>query len=159
RVKRVGEGWQATCPAHEDRSPSLAVGVGRDGRVLLHCHAGCELDVILAALSLKTADLFDPAANGSRRIVATYDYLDEQGALLFQVVRFDPKAFVQRRPDGRGGWVWKTKNTRRVLYRLPQVIDAVLAGETIYIAEGEKDVHALEAAGVVATTSPMGAGK
>jgi hypothetical protein len=91
-------------------------------------------------------------------IVATYDYVDEEGALLFQVCRTADKGFWQRRPDGRGGWI--NKGSRRLaLYRLPQVLAAVAAGEPVYVAEGEKDVEELESAGVVATCNPMGAGK
>src|SRR5687767_9829201 len=58
--------------------------------------------------------------NGSSRydpFVATYDYADESGQLLFQVCRKPDKQFRQRRPDGRGGWTWGTKDVRRVLYR------------------------------------------
>jgi Toprim domain len=158
-VKRSGDGWEARCPAHDDRHASLSVAVGDDGRVLLNCHAGdgCSWQSIVDTLGLSPNDLFE--TSGDRRIVATYDYLDEDGALIFQVVRFDPKQFMQRRPNGTGGWIWKTAKTRRVLYRLPQVIAGVKAGDTIYICEGEKDVHALEQAGVVATCNPMGAGK
>jgi putative DNA primase/helicase len=94
-----------------------------------------------------------------KRIDATYDYVDERGALLFQVVRRVPKKFVQRRPDGFGGWVWATKGIRKVLYRLPQLIEAVKAQRTIFIAEGEKAVQALEGIGHAATCSPGGAGK
>src|SRR5262249_33647829 len=79
--------------------------------------------------------------------------------LLFEVVRYDPKDFRQRRPDGKGGWTWGLDDTRRVLYRLPNVVAAVARGETIYLVEGEKDVHALEALGLVAACSPGGAGK
>jgi hypothetical protein len=50
------------------------------------------------------------------RIVKTYGYCDENGTLLFQVVRFEPKGFRQRRPDGRGGWIWNLQDTRRVPY-------------------------------------------
>jgi hypothetical protein len=46
-------------------------------------------------------------ANGRAKIVATYDYTDASGNLLFQVCRFEPKDFRQRQPDGNGGWVWK----------------------------------------------------
>jgi 5S rRNA maturation endonuclease (ribonuclease M5) len=160
-VKRSGEGWEAKCPAHDDRHASLSVAVGAEGRVLLKCHAGegCSVEAIVAALGLTTTDLFEGERSNSRRIVATYDYLDELGALLFQAVRYEPKQFLQRRPDGRGGWLWKTAKTRRVLYRLPQVLEAVTAGRTVYVCEGEKDVHAVEAAGEVATCNPMGAGK
>jgi putative DNA primase/helicase len=56
-ARRSGSGWAAKCPAHDDRSPSLSITTGADGRVLLHCHAGCETDSVLAALNLKFRDL------------------------------------------------------------------------------------------------------
>jgi 5S rRNA maturation endonuclease (ribonuclease M5) len=161
-VKPSDKGWEAKCPAHDDRHASLTVAEGDDGRVLVRCHAGagCTFEEIVAAAGLKPGDLFERRDGSSgRRILATYDYEDAQGAMLFQAVRFEPKGFAQRRPDGRGGWVWKLGNTRRVLFRLPQVLEAVTAGRTIYAVEGEKDVLALEAAGEVATCNPMGAGK
>jgi hypothetical protein len=58
-ARRIGRGkWQAKCPAHGDRSPSLSVAEGQDGRVLVHCFAGCALTQILAALRLTPRDLF-----------------------------------------------------------------------------------------------------
>lgn len=93
------------------------------------------------------------------KIVATYDYTDENGELLYQAVRREPKGFQQRRPNGRGGWEWKLGSTRRVLYRLPEVVAAAAAGNRIYVCEGEKDVEAVRAAGHVATCNPMGACK
>src|SRR6185437_11969141 len=88
-VKRNGKGFVARCPAHDDSNPSLAVSDGADGKVLLHCHAGCTLDAILAALGLATSDLFaaDTAITRApapkRRIVATYDYRTDAGDLLY----------------------------------------------------------------------------
>ena len=101
----------------------------------------------------------DRGAGSKRKIVATYDYKDETGALLFQVCRFEPKDFRQRMPDGAGGWDWKTAGARRVLFRLPEVQEAVQAERTVYLVEGEKAVLALVAAGLDATCSPGGAGK
>jgi hypothetical protein len=92
-------------------------------------------------------------------MVARYDYTDENGELLFQVVRYEPKNFRQRRPDGRGGWVWQIGETRRVLYRLPELIKAVAARRTICICEGERAVESLFELGITATCSPGGAGK
>jgi hypothetical protein len=99
-----------------------------------------------------------PSRGNGSKIVATYDYTDEDGRLLYQVVRRSDKSFPQRRPDGSGGWIWRLDDTRRVLYRLPQVIEAVRTGRRVWIVEGEKDVHALEAAGEVATCNSGGAG-
>jgi hypothetical protein len=90
------------------------------------------------------------------KIVAVYDYFDERSVLLFQVVRFEPKDFRQRRPDGHGGWVWSLGDTRRVPYQLPELLKAVAAGETIYIPEGEKDVENVRAIGLAATTNSGG---
>lgn len=152
------------CPAHDDRNPSLTVSNG-DGRVLMCCQARqCTIEDITAALDLKLGDLFDeplerPTANARPTIEATYPYVDEAGDLLFEVVRMRPKLFRQRTPDGKGGWVWRIGAARRVLYRLPQVLEAVQAGGTIWVVEGEKDVEALERAGQVATCNAGGAGK
>jgi hypothetical protein len=93
------------------------------------------------------------------RIVATYDYTSADGELLFQVCRFDPKDFRPRRPDGPSGWSWSLSGVERVLYRLPQLIEAIAAGRTIYIVEGEKSADRLTTMGLDATCSPGGAGK
>ena len=157
-----GSQFSARCPAHDDKRASLSVSEGDDGRVLAHCHAGCATEAVCAALGVALADLFPTKANGTaRRIAATYDYQDASGNLLFQVVRFDPKDFRQRRPDqgAPGGWTWKTNGVRRVLFRLPALLQAVAAGKTICLAEGEKDVLALAEHGFAASCNPGGAGK
>jgi putative DNA primase/helicase len=125
---------------------------------LLHHVGGMDKPAALAWMRDKKIIEDQPKPQGKRQIVAIYDYLEAGGNLRFQVVRFDPKDFRQRRPDGNGGWIWKTAGTQLVPYRLPEVIAAVAAGRTIYIAEGEKGVHALESIGLVGTCSPGGAG-
>jgi putative DNA primase/helicase len=94
-----------------------------------------------------------------KRITATYDYVDEQGRLLYQAVRYQPKSFSQRRPDGQGGWIYNLDGVRRVLYRLPEVLEAIANDRLVCIAEGEADVEALWQHGYPATTNPMGAKK
>ncbi len=153
RVRRNGSGWQALCPAHEDRNPSLSI-TQSDNKILLHCHAGCAVEAICAAASIEMRELF--ADNGSApRIVATYSYCDELGTLLFEVVRYEPKNFKQRRPDGNGGWNWNLNGVRRVLYRLPEVHKA----KSVLVVEGEKDCETACKMGLVATCNPGGAGK
>jgi putative DNA primase/helicase len=98
-----------------------------------------------------------PAPKGGQ-IVAEYDYHAANGTLLFQVVRKVPKAFVQRRPDGNGGWIWNMHGIERVPYRLPELRRAA-ADARIYTCEGEKDCDALHERGLTATTNPGGAGK
>lgn len=152
-------GSSATCPAHEDRAPSLSIGRRRDrDGVLVRCHAGCDTTDVLAALNLTPADLFDTPRQKSDRpqIVATYDYCDEHGTVLHQKVRLVPKSFRQRRPEG-AGWSWRLGTVRRVLYHLPAVLAAVGAGEPVYVCEGEKDADALAATGMAATTWTEGA--
>ena len=95
---------------------------------------------------------------GLGSLEATYDYCDESGVLLFQVCRYSPKGFRQRRPDGNGGWLWNINGVRRVLYRLPELI-AAPPGATIWVPEGEKDVDLLRSLGLVSTTNPGGASK
>lgn len=161
QVRQTANGWQARCPAHDDRKPSLCVSRGQDGRVLLTCQAGCAVEAVVQALGLRLSDLFPPHPRpGSPlgQIVAHYDYCDEEGQLLYQVVRYSPKTFRARRPNGAGGWQWGLGATRRVLYRLPQLL-AVPAEELVFVVEGEKDAEALASLGVTVTTNPGGAGK
>jgi len=148
-----GNGWVASCPAHADSNPSLSVSES-DGRVLLHCHAGCTPQAVMNALSLKMADLFIDS-NPQPKIIATYAYRDEHGKVLFEVVRFDPKNFKQRRPDSQGGWTWNLNGTRRVPYHLPEVLEAVL----VLVCEGERDCETAQRLSFVATCNPGGAGK
>src|SRR3954465_95605 len=159
-ARKNGGGWDCRCPAHDDQEPSLSLSVGEGGRLLWCCHTGCDqaavLDVLRKRGMLMNGDAreAEPKA-GKGRIVATYDYTDENGGLLFQAVRYQPKRFKQRRPDGRGGWAWDLEGVRRVLYRLREVLTA----EEVILVEGEKDVERLRALGFVATTNPQGAGK
>ena len=85
-AKPAGDGWLAKCPAHDDRKASLSIGVGGDGRTLLHCHAGCALDDILAAAHLEQTDLSPEQQTSKKTIVATYHYHDEGGRHLYNVV-------------------------------------------------------------------------
>ncbi len=178
-AKKSGTGWSACCPAHDDQQPSLSIAEGDDGRVLLKCHGGCSIEEICEAMGLKPTDLFVlststvlPAGrekqeyrghangqkgNGQPQIVATYDYRDERGELLFQVVRYDPKDFRQRRPKPGGGWVWSVKGVRVVPYRLPELL--ARPDDPVFVVEGEKDVDNLGRIGVLATCNAGGAGK
>ena len=67
KVKKTSKGYQALCPAHKDKSPSLSIREGEDGRILLHCHAGCTAEAVVASIGLKLSDLYHPATNTPRR--------------------------------------------------------------------------------------------
>ncbi len=157
-AKRSGSGFMAKCPAHEDRSPSLSIGQGKDGNVILKCHAGCETRDVLGAMGLSFNDLIlenGASSKAAEKIIDTYPYVDENGSLLSQVCRYEPKNFRQRRPDGKGGWSWQLNGVRRVLFNLP----AVLRAEHVAVVEGEKDVLKATKFGLTATCNPGGAGK
>lgn len=170
KVKARGAGsgkWMAVCPSHDDRQASLSIRVGNDGRVLLNCHAKCRTEDIVGAIGLKMTDLFAEPLKREAPLVApkrssmvkSYDYTDAHGTLLFQTCRFEPKTFRQRRPDGQGNWIYNLEGIEPVLYNLPAVIEGIALGKIIHIVEGEKDADALIECGLIATTSPMGAGK
>ena len=106
-------------------------------------------------MGLDATALFEEQPQPKRTIEKEYNYKDEAGTLLFQAIRFSPKSFSQRRPDGQGGWIYNLQGIRRVVYRLPE-----LKGRQAAIwTEGEKDADAAWALGVPATCNPMGAGK
>lgn len=156
--QRTDRGWLAFCPAHDDRSKrSLSVAV-EGSRLLVKCFTGCSAQAIVQALGLTLRELFlegpppgtapEPAGD-ALRVVATYEYRDEAGQILYRVVRFEPKDFRPQRPDGR----WGLGDVRRVLYRLPD-----LAEQTrVHLVEGEKDADRLWSLGLAAATSQGGA--
>ena len=153
-------------PGHSPKDRSLSVKpdpAARDG-FIVHSFAGdgvgeCR-DHVKDKLGIAEEPLRKPNGAGTgRRITNTYDYRNEHRQLLFQAVRYEPKGFSQRRPDGRGGWTWNLKGVRRVPYRLPELIEAIPAKKGVVIVEGEEDVEALRALDIAATTCPGGAGK
>jgi hypothetical protein len=173
-VKGTENGWQAKCPAHEgDDLDSISIAENSSGDILLHCHSKeCHPNVIISCLGMEITDLFLPKREGGKakswgKAVAEYSYRDEEENELFQVHRFEQvehthtgdsviKTFRQRSlKDGR--WSWTMTGIRRVLYRLPEW--RAIPGNPIFLVEGEKQVDYLWSIGLVATCSPMGAGK
>lgn len=176
--------YECRCPAHDDRKASLLIGPGDKG-IRVKCLANCRTEDVIAAAGLSMSDLFyEPAGKSAkkpeakptapkkaenapeekkapRKIEKVYTYTDEVGKTVFEVVRYKPKGFAQRVPDPtqKGGYRWSIKDVRPVIYHLPQVLGAILAGKLVYIVEGEKDADSLALLGETATTSPMGAGK
>jgi putative DNA primase/helicase len=149
------------CPVAQHKKYHRCVTIDTE-KNLWHCNdckrGGSVIDWLAIEKNITAGEamrLLAGGKDGSSEIVATYDYTDEAGKLLFQCVRYQPKRFKQRQPDGKGGWIWNLEGVRRVLYRLPEVI----AAQTVCVAEGEKDADNLSELGFVATTNPMGAGK
>ena len=160
-AKRAGAQFMACCCCHDERTPSLAIREGDDGRALFKCHGcGAGYAEVVRAKGMDPK-LLAPVKRereaGVGEIVATYDYRTAAGELLYQAVRFRPKDFRQRRPGPGGAWVYNLQGVRRVLYRLSEVLAAVSRGERVYVVEGEKDADALARLGLCATTNAMGA--
>jgi hypothetical protein len=179
--------WKAKCPAHDDAIQSLSVRVGAKGQLYVRCHAGglCSLSRILSACGCELDDLFPDnrrfrekhnKPGGKKRMSRTdtvYQYTDESGAVLFEAVRKEPKRFTQRRPnpgfdpslpadrDANPEYVFNLEGVRLVPYNLPGVLAALARHpeKIVLVVEGEKDVETARAAGITATTNPMGAGK
>jgi len=82
------------------------------------------------------------------REIARYEYTNASGDLLYTQVRFEPKDFRPQMPDGTWGL-----GTQRVLYRLPETLQAIVDGRPIWIVEGEKDANRMWSAGLPATTT------
>jgi len=172
-VKSAGGGeHKALCPFHDDREPSFTFnnetgkyfchGCGKGGHIF-HFYAKIKgLDTKRDFAKVLTGICSDFGINSDKpKIIATYDYPDLQGNLQFQVCRYEPKNFKQRRPDGNGKWIYKDIFNKSkggvdpILYNLPEVHKA----QEVLLVEGEKDVETLKALGFVATTCPMGARK
>jgi hypothetical protein len=156
QARRVGHSWMAKCPCHEDSTASLSIDE-KNGLILFYDHgAQCTTEAICAAIGITTRDLHTDEKPRAE-VTATYDYCDEAGRLLYQVLRYFPKTFRQRHSDGKDGWIWNLNGTRRVLYGLPAVLNA--AHDKIVIVEGEKDVETAWTLDLVATCNNGGAGK
>jgi len=164
-IRWKGNQGTARCPFHNDHKASLSLNADKG---LYFCHA-CkaagnlrkfeqEISKCGPQLAKKRIANLKHRGGGSKlrpEIVATYSYRDENGKLRYQQVRFEPKDFRFRRPDGEGGWIWNLQGVSKILYRLREVIKA----DDVFVAEGEKDVESLEAIGLIATCNAGGAGK
>jgi 5S rRNA maturation endonuclease (ribonuclease M5) len=169
RFRKSQTGYMALCPFHADKTPSLSVSTEKGA---YKCHAGCgaggilDFEMKFSSCDKETALARIAEIVGANQLglgqkpEAIYSYQDVFGKELFQVVRYPGKRFTQRRPDGNGGWVYKTQDLKMVLYRMPEVITS----KNIIVCEGEKDADNLSAAlggagSLAVTTCPRGAGK
>ena len=148
--RKFNGNWQCPGPMHSngDRNPSLHVAY--NGRtVALKCHTGCDIREIVDALGLEMTDLFDESLEKKEPVY--YRYLSGEGEVLFAKLRYEPKRFSIKHPNG-GGWEDGIGDNPRVLYRLPELRAAVAKGETVWLVEGEKDCDKLASLGLTATT-------
>jgi Toprim domain-containing protein len=186
RVSKTHSGWMARCPAHEDSRPSLSIGAADDGRILLRCFAGCELEAIVGALHVEVRDLFaEPAiapiaaagALPAPQVPSVAAWLRQTRALpeaevarVFGASTRTGNAVVFRYQDVEGRLLYdkfRPLGDRKVFWRMPRGRPSALYGladlpkgrDRVVIVEGELDLHALRAVGVEAVVSvPDGAG-
>jgi len=178
--------WKFRCPAdgHEDKHPSCYGGIGTHGELIFKCHSrNCSTEEIKRGLGIwedaparsrrqapakKPTNSKDSKAPGPPwETVDTYQYRDEIGNLLFEAVRKErtvagerDKKYVTQHTNAAGNLIGNIKGVRRVLYRLPDLIDPKRKGEPVWICEGEKCAKFLsDTHGLLATTNPLGAGK
>jgi hypothetical protein len=152
---------QVKCPgpghSPKDRSVSIKIEPSAPSGLLVYSHAQDDnlkvKDWVLRELGEEPWRRQRTNGHAQPRIVKTYDYKDAAGKLLYQVVRYDPKDFKHRQPDGNGGWIWKGAD-RRVLYLLPELVKYPDA--TVFVCEGEKDADRVASLGYCATTVASG---
>jgi hypothetical protein len=156
-----GNGWLCLCPCHPDKTPSLSLDDGGQGKILVKCFAGCDSETRVIP-ELKQRHLWPGYELGywhERKITSTHEYTDEEGVVSFEIVRLAPDPANPKAPKAtcrhreRGGWVGNAKGCKRYLYKLPNVLKA----KVVYLCEGEKDADALVKLGLTATTNPFGA--
>lgn len=164
--KQTGGEVLYRCPRHEDAHPSLSINPAKNVWMCGPCSTSGNAWALAAWVSGHSAD-DKPAVsawlrengllNGGaeRKISAVYQYHDKDGNPVYEVVRFEPKDFRQRRSDGNGGYTWNLQGVERVLYNLPEVH----AAEYVFVVEGEKDADQLSKLGLTATTNAGGCGK
>lgn len=169
-LRKSGCGYMAKCCFHNDKTASMSVNIAKK---VWRCHA-CNIDGGIVDFEKKFSSCDSATAwarigdvvglkqlSFSQPQEAIYSYTDAFGKLLFQVVRNPGKRFVQRQPDGKGGWLYKTADLKMVLYNMPKVVTA----KNVIVVEGEKDCDNLTAAfgdqyaDLAVTTAPRGAGK
>ena len=152
--RRVGnDWWKIHCPnaaTHNrgDRDRSGTVKLGQ-ARILFKCFVGCSYEEMADATGYGSDGLLF-SKKDRREIDAIYPYTDRFGALKYEVVRYWPKEFRQRKPSG-DGWSWSLKDVDKVPYRLPDIYWASVMSDTVYFVEGEKDADRLAEEGLIAS--------
>lgn len=159
-----GKGSDVLCPLHEDRKPSLSIGIGERGDLVCRCHAGCDQRAVFDEVRRRAGHLMNGHACEVKAKVrkTVHEYASADGEVLLRVHRTDKpdgsKTFSQSTPDGKGGWSWRGIKGKTPLYRLPAL--AAAPRLPVVICEGEKAAEAAQRLlgdSMVATTWPGGA--
>jgi 5S rRNA maturation endonuclease (ribonuclease M5) len=151
-ARQTSTGWQACCPVHDDRKPSLSI-TDQDDKVLVFCHAGCDQRAVVDAIAARgihlnghTAGIDGPPNDHPKlgRPSATWDYYADDGRHVGRVLRFDTATGKEIRQASHNGtrWTWKAMTEPRPLYRLREVQRRPTA--TVVVCEGEKAADAAQ---------------
>lgn len=162
-----GRYCNAQCPLRCHRNARLRFWVGESQALVFTCWAGCNKLEILRCVGCGWPHCWPEGRMPDfpkQEIVAKYPYQNEYRQVLYQTIRLEPgtrgrdKDFRQRRPrplSVGGGWEWNLEGVRRVLYRLPELLESD-PRQDVFICGGEKDVESLRRIGLVATTNVCG---
>lgn len=165
--RQTGENqYQARCPCHDDAKASLSISTGKDGKLLVYCHAGCSGETILKYIRDMNIVTFDTNKKTTKakqtlgKETAIYSYVDRFGNELYQKVRYEPKDF-RCRVQVAGQWKYSLSGVAKVLYNLKSIVDSAVNDTLVCICEGEKDCETLSklGLGIVTTTNFDGASK
>ena len=128
-ARKAGYGWMAQCPAHEDRTPSLSIRVGDDGRVLAHCFAGCSTAEVVASVGMSLADLFPRthAGRSSQRRAARRSLPSADHAAALRVIRRETMIFEIAAATIRSGGKLALDDIERVNVAVRNIRDAIEA--------------------------------
>lgn len=86
KVKGRKGAWTASCPAHEDKSPSLAIRQTEDGRILLHCFGGCSVHNVLGAVGMEMSDLFPDKGENRGKVKPAFYATDLLKVISFETI-------------------------------------------------------------------------
>lgn len=161
KPKKTGSVYNVKCPSHDDKNASLSI-TEKDGKILLHCHAGCQTKDVISSLGLKMQDLFiENLKEYTKQEKESYIYTDESGNIKHKSDKYfinGKKQFAQYRFEN-GKWEKGVEGIKKYLYNLPDILKWKHTAKFIAIVEGEKCVDACKKIGVLATTNVAGAGK
>jgi AAA domain len=163
--EKAGKGVRVLCPAHNDHNPSLLIKPPTDGFIAnFKCFAGCERHAILTSLKLTWADLRNadgkPESSGWY-VTDSFVYELETGKEYFAIDRQEQgekKKFMAKHKVN-DNYVFNLEGITPILFKLPELRQAIKNGKTILLPEGEGKVERLRELGFEATTNPFGAGK
>jgi hypothetical protein len=157
--QRSGNQYTGNCPFGENHSdgkdskPSFEVNIETGQYCCLSCNEKGNKHTFCKKLGITS-----PKKSTMGKIESIFPYTDEKGGTIFEVVRYEGKIFKQRRPNGNGGYIGKTKGLKQVPYKLPELLKSDIE-QWVLIPEGEKKVNKLYEIGFTATCNAMGAGK